>query len=241
MGYNSFILDKPVQDFLLPMNIITISLPKHTMRISISKRRRKGPSASFFPSLRTLAAMRSGSKFSRVFRHFAQRANLKGFFGLGLATVSIFSGFITPVGAFSAPIETEINTVSAPTATTSTEISMQYPLEKIKLNQGYNYFHWGIDLAGEFGTTVRPIKKGRIAQVNYSKFTYGNSVLVDHEQDMQSFYAHLSKIYVFEGQEIDTKGTIGEIGSTGNSTGPHLHLEIYKDGRPVNPLGVLVE
>ncbi|MGI5854030.1 MAG: M23 family metallopeptidase [Bacillota bacterium] len=68
---------------------------------------------------------------------------------------------------------------------------------------------------------------------------YGLSIVVDHGGGLKTRYAHLSKIYVKVGQKVKTGEKIGAVGSTGNSTGPHLHFEVIKNGKTVNPLNYL--
>ncbi len=98
--------------------------------------------------------------------------------------------------------------------------------------------HTGLDIATSSGTGIRPISAGTVSYAGY-KGSYGNLIIVDHSNGIQSYYAHCSALYVSSGQSVDTNSTIGAVGSTGNSTGPHLHLEIRIDGSPVNPQNYL--
>ena len=78
--------------------------------------------------------------------------------------------------------------------------------------------------------------KGKVIRVNYSNKGYGNLVEIDHGNGFKTKYAHMSKIYVKEGDVLDINDAVGEVGSTGRSTGPHLHYEVLYQGRPVNPM-----
>ncbi len=98
--------------------------------------------------------------------------------------------------------------------------------------------HTGLDIATPSGTGVRPIAGGTVVFAGY-KGSYGNLIIVDHGNGVSSYYAHLSAIYVGAGSGVSTGSTIGAVGSTGNSTGPHLHLEIRINGSPVNPQNYL--
>ncbi len=98
--------------------------------------------------------------------------------------------------------------------------------------------HTGLDISSPNGTGIRPISAGTVTYAAY-KGSYGNLIIVDHGNGVQSYYAHCSAIYVSVGQSVDINTTIGAVGSTGNSTGPHLHLEIRIDGNPVNPQNYL--
>ena len=97
-----------------------------------------------------------------------------------------------------------------------------------------SYTHTGLDLATSSGTGIRPAAAGTVVFAEY-KGSYGNLIIVDHGNGIQTYYAHCSAIYVGVGQSVDTGTTIGAVGSTGNSTGPHLHFEIRVNGTPVNP------
>lgn len=94
--------------------------------------------------------------------------------------------------------------------------------------------HTGLDIACSKGTDIRVVAKGKVTFAGY-KGAYGNLVKVDHGNGIETWYAHCSKIYVKEGQKVESGKVIAAVGSTGNSTGPHLHLEIRIGGTAVNP------
>lgn len=94
--------------------------------------------------------------------------------------------------------------------------------------------HTGLDIATSQGTGIRPIASGTVTYAD-EKGTYGNLVIVNHGNGIESYYAHCNALYVNVGDTVDTNSTIASVGSTGNSTGPHLHLEIRVNGSPVNP------
>ena len=94
--------------------------------------------------------------------------------------------------------------------------------------------HTGLDISTSRGTGIRPIENGTVVFASY-KGSYGNLVIIDHGNGVQSYYAHCNDIYVSNVQSVDTNSVIAAVGSTGNSTGPHLHLEIRINGVPVNP------
>lgn len=99
-------------------------------------------------------------------------------------------------------------------------------------------FHMGVDIGAMPGTPVLPIKPG-IVTFSGEKPGYGQMVEVEHEDGMQSVYAHLSNRQVAVGNQISNTDSIGLSGDSGRSTGPHLHLEIHRNGVPVDPLSVL--
>lgn len=99
-------------------------------------------------------------------------------------------------------------------------------------------FHAGVDFKGEIGEHVMATGDGIVEKAEWYG-GYGNCVIVKHNSGYESLYGHLSKINVFTGKEVKAGDIIGFIGSTGRSTGPHLHYEIRKEGQDINPLPFL--
>lgn len=101
--------------------------------------------------------------------------------------------------------------------------------------------HNGIDIANskKSETPIVAAKAGLVSEAYYHKGGYGNLVILDHGHGIETYYAHLSKIEVKVGDEVKEGEIIGYMGSTGNSTGYHLHFEIRKDNQPVNPIHYL--
>lgn len=98
--------------------------------------------------------------------------------------------------------------------------------------------HTGLDIACSSGTAIKVVSKGTVTFAQYNG-SYGNLVKVDHGNGVETWYAHCSKIYAKVGQEVKAGDVIAAVGSTGNSTGPHLHLEIRINGQTVNPQNYL--
>lgn len=103
---------------------------------------------------------------------------------------------------------------------------------------GRRRFHDGLDIAAVYGNGVYAYTDGRVVATGWNG-GYGNCILIDHGDGLQTRYAHLSAIYVRVGQKVGTGAKIGAIGSSGNSTGPHLHFEVIKNGQTKNPLNYL--
>lgn len=95
--------------------------------------------------------------------------------------------------------------------------------------------HYGIDIAGKTGNPIYTVDNGVVVYAGYSTWGYGNVVVVDHGNDLQTIYAHLDTISVTCNQSIYQGSTIGTMGSTGNSSGPHLHFEMRQGSIRLNP------
>lgn len=95
--------------------------------------------------------------------------------------------------------------------------------------------HNGIDIGASYGTSILAADGGTVTTSTYSS-SYGNYIIVNHGNGTSTLYAHMSSRLVSEGQSVSQGQTIGLVGSTGVSTGPHLHFEVYVSGSRVNPL-----
>lgn len=94
--------------------------------------------------------------------------------------------------------------------------------------------HTGLDIATPNGTPIHVVADGTVISAQYTG-SYGNLVKIDHGNGVETWYAHTSKMYVTSGQEVKAGDVIAAVGSTGNSTGSHLHFEIRINGNHVNP------
>ncbi len=103
---------------------------------------------------------------------------------------------------------------------------------------GKRSFHEGVDIAATYGNGVYAYSVGKIVEAGWNG-GYGNTILIDHGNGLKTRYAHLSKISVRVGQKVNTGDKIGAVGSTGFSTGPHLHFEVTKNGKTKNPLNYI--
>lgn len=109
------------------------------------------------------------------------------------------------------------------------------------LSSKYSKWHPGVDIATGLGMPIHPITAGTVEEVNYGFWGLGHFVAVSHPNGFKSTYGHLGKIYVKKGQQVTSENTLGEVGLTGYTSGPHTHLEIQKDGNYLNPQDLLPE
>ena len=97
--------------------------------------------------------------------------------------------------------------------------------------------HKGIDIAAPEGTPVYASESGNVARAEFVRNGYGNLIVIKHADDVATYYGHLSKILVRSGNPVNKGDLIGKVGSTGRSTGPHLHFEVRRGERALDPEG----
>ncbi len=102
----------------------------------------------------------------------------------------------------------------------------------------YHHFHNGLDIATPHGTPVGAACGGRVTAAGWMG-GYGKAVIISHPNGFRTLYGHLSRISVSKGQRVEAGRIIGRAGSTGNSTGPHLHFTLWRNGKLINPMKVL--
>lgn len=99
--------------------------------------------------------------------------------------------------------------------------------------------HHGTDIAAESGSPIMAVHSGTVLEAGWKNSIYGYAVLLDHGNGWQTMYAHCSDVLVKPGQQVQQGQHIALVGSTGNSTGPHLHLELKKDGVFLDPTAII--
>lgn len=108
------------------------------------------------------------------------------------------------------------------------------------ISQGFRFYHKAIDISNTSGGPILAADSGRVSVAGWpDNYGYGNRVVIDHGNGYQTLYAHMSKISVASGQTVNRGDVIGQMGSTGRSTGVHLHFEIRAGGGLQNPLNFL--
>lgn len=115
-----------------------------------------------------------------------------------------------------------------------------WPTSGVGVSQYFAWYHPGIDIPNPAAPGVAASDGGTVVVAGWpDNYGYGNRVVIDHGNGYSSLYAHLSNVYISIGQSVSRGQIIGQMGSTGRSTGTHLHFEIHYHGVPVNPLSIL--
>lgn len=107
------------------------------------------------------------------------------------------------------------------------------------LSTRFSSRHPGVDIASGLGMPVHPITNGEVVEATIDFWGLGKYVVVSHENNFKSKYAHMGKIYVKVGDQVNPNNILGEVGLTGQTSGPHTHLEITHEGILIDPLTLL--
>ena len=147
----------------------------------------------------------------------------------------------TPVATYTPPVQkyTQLSQVVAPKPSVAAPAGSGWlwPTSVTHITQYYNWRHTGLDIAGPVGTPLYAAKSGKVikSQCGWNG-GYGCYVIIDHGGGYQTLYGHASKLYVSYGEQVVQGQTIAAMGSTGRSTGPHIHFEVRVNGARLNPL-----
>lgn len=184
--------------------------------------------------LNIIPKTRTSNPISKLIRPMFEGKTIKAALGGVISMTSLASGLVF------LPIDQTV--VAANIQTLNTEI----PVETRKsyanvlpaytgISQGFHYGHPGIDLTAPLGSKIFPIKDGVVIKVQHLRYDYGRAVWIDNGNGTISLYGHMGKIFVNEGDTVTADKPIGEVGLTGKTTGPHLHLEVIKNEKNINP------
>jgi murein DD-endopeptidase MepM/ murein hydrolase activator NlpD len=114
---------------------------------------------------------------------------------------------------------------------------IQWPI-KGEISQNFSKRHPGLDIQATYGAKIHPLGPGVVEEAGY-RLGYGRIIVIQHKEGFSSMYAHLAKTQVEKDQSVGLKTEIGSIGTSGWTTGAHLHLEIYENEKSVNPKNIL--
>lgn len=184
-----------------------------------------------------------------IFAHSSQTAALLGVAVLAMAAAPAASRTDGQDSGGGAPVAPPVRAVAEPAGPVVRTLTFEAPVRGHAINSrfgprrlggaGPSRPHQGVDIAAPMGTTVFSSAEGVVLRTGYQAGGYGNFVELSHPNGMTTFYAHLSRIDVASGDRVSGGERIGLVGSTGYSTGPHLHFEARRDGNALNPERVL--
>ncbi len=135
-------------------------------------------------------------------------------------------------------VERYFSDTPPPPARVAASDKMLWPTISHKINQYYTWRHHGLDIDGDYTSPIYAAESGSVTNVGWGS-GYGLHVIIDHGGGKKTLYAHLSKTFVNAGTRVSTGDTLGMMGSTGWSTGTHLHFEVIINGSKLNPLSYL--
>ena len=144
---------------------------------------------------------------------------------------------VKPVTTVSKPQTTIVNIFTPPSATIS-DTKFQWPTNSQYITQYFGWQHTGLDIGAKTGDAIYAAESGKVERAGWTT-GYGYNIIINHGNGLKTLYGHCSKLYVEVGDSVSRGEVIGAIGSTGWSTGPHLHLEIRVNGARVNPLNYI--
>ena len=193
-----------------------------------------GPKANFWMTKGFVYILKPLSRFSQKIFEFGRIKQILGV----LVIIFVISLSILPPTIASAQVNIETGQIQTEPETAIVKepnISVRLPLDEFTITQGYHFMHPGIDLATIKGAPVYAVMAGTVTTVKYDYFAFGNRLIIDHGNGYKTLYAHLARIEVAEGEKVTNESIVGLVGSTGWSTGPHLHFQIWLKDKLVNP------
>ncbi len=129
---------------------------------------------------------------------------------------------------------------SAQPKSNTTQMHFDWPVDEAKLSRGFinqkRKHHWGLDLANKKGTAILAAENGYVVYTGKQFHGYGRLIVIEHNDQWATLYAHLDKFSVKEGDFVKRGQEIGEMGRSGHATGSHLHFELRDNRKPVDPL-----
>ncbi len=172
-----------------------------------------------------------------------EKSGIKQLFGLNLVAVVFFTGVVTPqantwLNQFTIENKTYASDIAADTITQTT-LALPLPADTFAISQFFSFWHPGIDMTAPLGTPVTAVEDGTVEEVQSAFFGYGKHVIMSHSFNLTTLYAHLSEIKTVVGRKVVRGEVIGKVGSTGWSSGNHLHFEIWQNHYPLNPVELL--
>lgn len=156
------------------------------------------------------------------------------------AEIKINGQPILAAGTFEETTKNEAETeISQAVVGRLSPFEFEMPVERGYISQGYRSYHRANDIATDLGAPIRPLGSGIVEFAGFTPDGKGNIVIVTHGDGLKTLYAHMGRINVGVGNMVNTNSILGNVGMTGRTTGPHVHLEIYDNNQMVDPSSVL--
>ena len=181
--------------------------------------------------------------------HSGQAASLAAVAVLAMAAAPLTAATDNaPVEALATPEAPPMTAVAEPAGPVTRLIAFETPVRNHEINSPFGLRrlpgqavrkHEGVDIAAPWGTGVFVAAEGSVLRTGYDPAGYGRFVEIRHPNGMTTLYGHLSRLDVASGDSVEAGARIGLVGSTGRSTGPHLHFEVRRGDRQVNPVKVM--
>lgn len=187
-----------------------------------------------------LPQTRISNPLSKWIRPFFEKKRLRSVLGGLLSATSLMVGVLWVPGVDAYQTQTvQIGLPREETVLVTKKAVYTVLPEMTGISQRFNAWHTGLDITARPGASIYPVADGTVTMIGNYRWGYGRHVLIEHDDGLTSLYAHLGRINVEEGGNIDTNTSLGEVGLTGRTTGYHLHLEVRVNGRAVNPVPYL--
>lgn len=216
--------------------------------LTANKTIRPGDKLVILPTSGVLHKVKSGDSVATIAKYYNTDAEkVLEFNALPDASdIKIGEYLIVPDGKVPPPppaprssVASRNNVNISPSAVVPSSGKMLWPNGCSRITQYFGWYHSGVDIACTVGTSIRAADDGVVARVQYLNTGYGHNVIIDHGGGVKTLYGHMTTIFVKAGDEVERGEEIGLEGSTGRSTGPHLHFEVRIDGKVYNPLNYI--
>ncbi len=187
-----------------------------------------------------LPKTRNSNPVSKWIRPVFEKKKIKSVLGGLLSATSLMVGvmLVPNVDAYQAQT-VQIGLPKEETVLVTKKAVYSVLPEMTGVSQRFSAWHTGLDITAKPGASIYPVAEGTVTMIGNYRWGYGRHIMIDHGNGLTSLYAHLGRINVEEGGEVNTSTSLGEVGLTGRTTGYHLHLEVRVNGRAVNPVPYL--
>jgi len=206
-------------------------------KLSLNSYIRPGDKLTILPVDGITYTIRSGDTISSIAKRYGSTVNkILAYNNLTSANkIRVNQKIIIPDGKLGHTPLTPTKTIRSYKKPTNPNSRFVWPSVSKRITQYYHWRHHAIDIGAKLGSPIYAIQGGRVERAGWSR-GYGYNIVINHGNGIKSLYAHASKLYVKRGQQVKQGQIIGAVGSTGWSTGPHIHLEIRINNKKVNPL-----